>query len=121
MNIYNITFGNYVRQLRLDYVLGLREFARRLEISPSYLNDVEKQRWVAPKAIVVSKIAKLLNADDKYIMDLASQSRKDIVADISDMVQDSLETVKLTKSNPRFSFKWRKNKKYKRFLNVNEH
>jgi len=44
MNIYNITFGNYVRQLRLDYVLGLREFARRLEISPSYLNDVEKQR-----------------------------------------------------------------------------
>jgi len=53
----------------------------------------------------VSKIAKLLNADDKYIMDLASQSRKDIVADISDMVQDSLETVKLTKSNPRFSFK----------------
>jgi hypothetical protein len=37
------------------------------------------------------------------------------------MVQNSLETVKLTKSNPRFSFKWRKNKKYKRFLNVNEH
>ena len=37
MKNIHYTFGNYIRELRLKAGLGLRELARILEISPSYL------------------------------------------------------------------------------------
>lgn len=89
------TFGQYIRDLRLEAGLGLREFARQLGISPSYLNDIEKQKRDAPKAATVMEIANLLNADKKLAFDLAGQSRNDIAADVSEMIQKSPETVHL--------------------------
>ena len=101
MNI--LTFGNYIRKLRIEAGLGLREVARMLEISPSYLNDIEKNKRSAPKSTITSKIAKILNADKIIINDLASQSRKDIAADITEMIQNSSEIVNLLRAIQEFS------------------
>jgi len=103
LGIDNITFGDFIRELRLEFGFGLREFARKLEISPSYLNDIEKQKRAAPKASIVYEIAKLLNADIKRIMDLASESRNDIAADVYEMIQKSPETVELLRAIHDFS------------------
>ncbi|MDA9651500.1 NTP transferase domain-containing protein [Pelagibacteraceae bacterium] len=98
MKISNITFGEYVKKLRLKSKIGLRELARKLEISATYLNDIEKQKRSAPKSETVSKIAKLLSADTELVLDLASKSRKDIAADLQKMISKSPETVKLLRA-----------------------
>ncbi|MDC0032125.1 NTP transferase domain-containing protein [Pelagibacteraceae bacterium] len=98
MKIKNLSFGDYVRNLRLKSNLGLREFARKLNMSATYLNDIEKNKRSAPKSQTVSKIADLLNADKELILDLASLSRKEVAADIEKMVQKSPETVKLLRA-----------------------
>lgn len=94
----NILFGGYIRDLRLKSKFGLREFARKLEMSATYLNDIEKHKRSAPKPDTVNRIADLLNADRELIIDLASKSRKDIAADISIMIEKSPETVKLLRA-----------------------
>ena len=35
-------FGNYIRDLRIQRGIGQRELARKIEVSASYLNDIEK-------------------------------------------------------------------------------
>jgi choline kinase/DNA-binding XRE family transcriptional regulator len=94
----NTTFGNYIRRLRNDSGLGLREFARQLDISASYLNDIEKQNRDAPKAKIVATIADKLGADRNIILDLAAKSRKAVAADISEMIQKSPETIALLRA-----------------------
>lgn len=74
-----------------------------LEVSPSYLNDIEKNKRSAPKAFITQKIAKLLNIDRILINDLASQSRHEVAADITEMIQHSFETVKLLRALREFS------------------
>ena len=102
MKVKNISFGDYIRSLRHSSKLGLRELARKLEMSAAYLNDIESKRS-APKPSVVSKIAKLLKADEEIILDLASKSRKEVAADIEKMIQTSSETVKLLRAIRDFS------------------
>ena len=103
MKAKNISFGDYIRSLRHSSKLGLRELARKLEMSAAYLNDIEKSKRSAPKPSVVSKIAKLLKADEEIILDLASKSRKEVAADIEKMIQTSSETVKLLRAIRDFS------------------
>ena len=103
MKNIHYTFGNYIRELRLKAGLGLRELARILEISPSYLNDIEKQKRCAPKATITSKISKILNADEIMILDLASKSRRDIADDINQMIQNSPETINLLRTIKEYS------------------
>ena len=98
MNTKNTTFGSYISRLRKDAGLGLREFSRQLNISASYLNDIEKQKRDAPKDEIVAVIADKLGADRNLILDLAGKSRKVVAADISEMVQKSTETVALLRA-----------------------
>ena len=98
MKLKNISFGDYVRNLRLKSNIGLREFARILEMSATYLNDIEKSKRSAPNPKIVSKIAERLNADNELILDLASKSRKEVADDIGKMIQKSSETVKLLRA-----------------------
>lgn len=98
METSDTTFGDYIYKLRTDVGIGLRECARRLNISASYLNDIEKQKRDAPKAEIVAAIADTLGADHDLILDLAGQSRKDVAADISEMILKSPETVALLRA-----------------------
>ena len=72
------SFGAYVRRLREENRIGQRELARALEVSPSYLNDIEKDKRVAPRPDLVKAIADVLGADPERIFDLAGRSRNTI-------------------------------------------
>ena len=40
----NITFGKFIRELRIKNGLGQRELAVKIGVAPSYLNDIEKEK-----------------------------------------------------------------------------
>ena len=56
------TFGDLVRDARVAAELSLRELARRIEATPSYLSDIENNRRV-PSEDVLRRIAKALKLD----------------------------------------------------------
>jgi len=95
-------FGKYVRSLRLSKGIGQRELARKLGISPSYLNDIELNKRDAPRGEIVRSIIKILEADAKTLFDLAGQSRDDIAQDVAEFVQGSQETVELLRAIHKF-------------------
>jgi len=92
------SFGEYVRSLRLSNSIGQRELARRLKISPSYLNDIESNKRDAPRGDLVSQIGEILQADAVKLYDLAGLSRDDIAQDVAEMIQSSPETVALLRA-----------------------
>lgn len=72
------TFGEFIKEKRLQKEISLRKFAELLGISPVYLCNMEKDRNPAPKDDILSNLAKLLLLDDeerKLLYDLAAKSK----------------------------------------------
>jgi len=92
------TFGSYIQQLRLERQVGLRALARQLTISPTYLNDIEKDKRPAPKNDVLLDIADQLGADLETLYDLAGQSRDSIPPDIFNIMEKRTECIPLLRA-----------------------
>ena len=61
------SFGQIIKDLRTknrDYS-SLREFARKVELSPAYLSRIENEKEPPPSERVIEKLAEALGAD-KY-------------------------------------------------------
>jgi transcriptional regulator with XRE-family HTH domain len=84
------TLGDVLRQARLDKDLGLRELARHLDKSPSYISDIENDRRV-PSEEVLAALAKLLGLDFEQLMALAGR----LGAETRRLVERSPEAVAL--------------------------
>lgn len=61
------TLGDIIREARIAKERSLRDLAKALEITPSYLSDIENDRRV-PSEDVLGKIAKLLGLDHDVLM-----------------------------------------------------
>src|SRR5262249_41275715 len=66
------TLGDVIREARVRAKRGLRELARELDITPSYLSDIENDRRV-PAEDVLRRIAVLLKLDFDELMALAGR------------------------------------------------
>lgn len=66
------TLGDIIREARTGKSLGLRELARRVEKTPSYLSDIENDRRV-PAEEVLRAIAGQLDLDLDDLMALAGR------------------------------------------------
>jgi transcriptional regulator with XRE-family HTH domain len=66
------TLGEVLRGARVKLGLGLRELAKQLGITPSYLSDIEYDRRV-PSEDVLSQLAKALNLELDHLMALAGR------------------------------------------------
>ena len=72
------TFGKFLKRKRLERQLTLRGFAGKMQLSPVYICDVEKDRKPAPSDERLEQIARLLLLDKREIeimRDLAAMSR----------------------------------------------
>ena len=69
-------FGSIIRQERLKFKIGQRELAKIIGISPSYLNDIEKNKRSAPKNEIIKKLSFYLKLDLNFLNDLAGMSKK---------------------------------------------
>ena len=69
------TFGSFIRSLRIKNKIGQRELAKKIGVSASYLNDIEKNKRTAPKIEFIKKISHYLKADSEILFDLAGNSK----------------------------------------------
>src|ERR1700722_6023727 len=76
-------FGAFVRREREAKEIGLREMAKMIGVSPTYLSKVERDEFPPPAEDKVKAIAKIIacNADDL----LARAGR--VSSDISDIIK----------------------------------
>ncbi|SRR6266849_1562970 len=66
------TLGETLRRARLDKDLGLRQLARTIKKTPSYLSDIENDRRV-PAEDVLEDLAKELDLTFEQLMALAGR------------------------------------------------
>ena len=76
-------FGAFIRRQREAREIGLREMAKMIGVSPTYLSKVERDEFSPPAEDKVKAIAKIIecNADDL----LARAGR--VSSDISDIIK----------------------------------
>ncbi len=74
----NRTIGDVIHDARAKLKLSLRDITKRLDITPSYLSDIENNRRV-PSEEVLGKLAKLLQLDYDDLMARAGRFGEDAV------------------------------------------
>ncbi|MEG0693420.1 MAG: helix-turn-helix transcriptional regulator [Oscillospiraceae bacterium] len=90
----DITFGEYVRQKRLDRKITLRSFAKQVGISATFISGMENNEKSAPSDEVLKNIAEILQLDkgetDK-LYDLAVQTKASnpLPLDIAETVREN--------------------------------
>lgn len=87
------TFGSFLTEKRKARDISLRQFAEKLELSPVYLCNLEKDRRPAPKTEILERIAVLLilsQAEKEEMYDLAALSKKipAISSDLPEYIMD---------------------------------
>lgn len=91
MNKDYLNFGDFIAQKREEKKITLREMAKKLDISPPYLSDVEKDRrnpFDLEKLELISNIL-LISEDEKIIMlDLAGKKRKAVAPDLPEYIME---------------------------------
>jgi transcriptional regulator with XRE-family HTH domain len=72
-------FGRYVREWRERQNLGLREVARKADISPTYLSQIERgeQRW--PTEDVLMRLANAVAHDPSELLHKAGRVSSDVL------------------------------------------
>ena len=100
----NRSFGSYVHDLRSKKNIGLRELARKINISAAYLSDIEKDKRVAPKKVLLECFAEELEADLEELYDLAGKSRETIPPDISQIIAERPSCIPLLRSVNEYNF-----------------
>jgi transcriptional regulator with XRE-family HTH domain len=88
----NTTFGRELKQLRLEARIGLRAFARLIDMAPSNLSNIERERIAPPagrsKIDEICDALGLGNRDTRreLMYDLAAADAGRIPADISEAI-----------------------------------
>ena len=91
-------FGLFIRELRIKKNIGQRNLAKKIGVSPSYLNDIEKEKRSAPKLTVIKKLSKYLETNLDELNDLAGVSKKEVAPDISEYMEKNPKIVSLIRS-----------------------
>lgn len=89
-------FGKYLEEKRKSRNYTLRLFAKRVNISFTYLSDVEKGRSKAFKLGILNRIIEVLQLDEKEthkLYDLAGESRNTIPPDIEEYLKENKEHI----------------------------
>lgn len=87
-----MNFGEFVSKKRKEKNLTIRQFAILLDISFTYLSDVENNRSKAFKPEILKKIVSALDLNDnetEELYDLAAQSQNSIPLDIEEYIKNN--------------------------------
>ena len=72
------TFGATVRRERERLEIGLRQFARMIGVSPTYLSKVERDQFPPPAEDKVVAIATIIRCDRDELLALAGRVASDL-------------------------------------------
>ena len=79
----NEKFGAFIRREREAREIGLREMAKMIGVSPTYLSKVERDEFPPPAEDRVKAIAKIINCDADELMARAGR----VSSDLSDIIK----------------------------------
>jgi HTH-type transcriptional regulator, competence development regulator len=77
-------FGAFIRREREAKEFGLREMARKIGVSPTYLSKVERDEFSPPVEDKVRKIAGILGLDADELLALAGR----VASDLTDIIRE---------------------------------
>ena len=111
-NILNKTefeFGKYLRAVREAKGISIRQLAKAVDKTPTYISDIEKKNNKPPEKKLLDDIILNLNLEDyspkikNTLYDLAAIGREDVPADIKDYIMNTpklLAVIRTTKDKP---------------------
>lgn len=76
-----LKFGAFVRREREAREIGLREMAKKIGVSPTYMSKVERDEFTPPTEDKVRAIAQIIECDPDELLALAGRMPSDL-ADI---------------------------------------
>src|SRR5262245_32267434 len=72
------TFGKFVRRHRMEKEIGLREMAKMIGVSPTYMSKVERDEFPPPVEEKVKDLARILRCDTDDLLARAGREASDI-------------------------------------------
>src|SRR5215471_2182496 len=79
---HSTDFGDLLRTARKTQGIGLRELARKIQISPAYLSKIEKGQFPPPAEDKLVAMAKQLNLDPDAVLARAGRVPTDVLQTI---------------------------------------
>lgn len=80
----DVAFGEFVRNTRLELKIGLREFATKIGLSPTFISKMEVGEFKPPKEENIKKIAMILNIDKDELLAKAGR----VSSDLQDIISE---------------------------------
>ena len=74
-------FGAFIRREREAREIGLREMAKKIRVSPTYMSKVERDEFAPPTEDKVRAIAQIIECDPDELLAMAGRMSSDL-ADI---------------------------------------
>ena len=101
-------FGKYLRSVRQAKGISIRQLAKDVNKTPTYLSDIENGHNKPPEKELLETIIQKLNLDDSpkvkaTLFDLAARERNDIPADVKDYIMSNqilLKIIRTAKDRP---------------------
>ena len=88
------SFGSFIIKKRMEIQMTAREFSKRINLSPVYICDIEKDRRPAPRAEILDRMANALslsgNDRDKFY-DLAAKTKNIVSEDLPEYIMKNNE------------------------------
>lgn len=88
-----LTFGGFLRSLRQERSLSLRRLAKDVQITPTYLSDLERGNNHPPDKPLLDKLIAALGIAGEEasltLLDLAAKERDDLPADIKEYLMNN--------------------------------
>jgi HTH-type transcriptional regulator, competence development regulator len=76
-------FGAFIRREREAREIGLREMAKRIDVSATYLSKIERDEFPPPAEDKVKAIAKIIGCDPDNLLARAGR----VSTDVSDIIK----------------------------------
>ena len=95
---FSMEFGEFISQKRKEKNFTIRELARKLNISFTYLSDVEKGRAKAFRPEILKlliNVLQLTKEEQDKLNDLAGESQNTVAPDIAEYLKAHPEAVPL--------------------------
>jgi transcriptional regulator with XRE-family HTH domain len=92
-------FGAFIRREREGKEIGLREMAKMIGVSPTYMSKVERDEFLPPAEDKVRAIANIVGCDVDELLALAGR----VSSDVTDIIKRRPELAALLRTTKGFS------------------
>ena len=99
----NTEFGQYLRSVRQAKKISIRQLAKAVSKTPTYISDIEKGNNKPPERELLDRIIAALHLEEfpdirNKLYDLAAKERKDVPADIKEYLMENESILKIIRS-----------------------